>query len=703
MQARSTLAHVFTIIMASLLAGVVLALAAIPAGAVAGSVMGWFVDLPSDLKIPPSAQASRVYANDGTTLITTFYDEYRRDVRLSDVAPVMRQAMVAAEDARFYHHGAVDPRSVLRAFVIDVRGGHAAEGASTLTMQYVRNVLKSDPNLTPAQRAAATADTVGRKLQEVRYAVALEKRFSKQEILNRYLNIAYFGDGAYGIAAASQIYFGKSPGQLTLPEAALLAGAVRSPDTDNPVTGDRAAALGRRGYVLEAMVGMHVITAAQARRAKAAPIELHTRVPANGCTGTAARQGWGFFCDYLRTWWDAQPAFGATPRARDDALRRGGYRIVTSLDPAIQAAAQAQALTVYGYRNRKALPMAVVEPGTGRILAMAVNRHYSLAANPGGHNGRPNTVDQLVAGGGGITGYQAGSTFKLFTMLAALTAGMPLDTSFDAPSRLITRYPASGPGTCGGFYCPANANPGWMDGRRTMWDGFGRSVNTYFVWLEQQVGAEKAVAMAQRLGIKFRATGDRRMAAQAAASWGAFTLGVADTTPLDLAEAYAAVAAGGRYCAPLPVQSIADSAGRPVTAGAPACRRAVSPDIAHAAADAARCPVGQQSAYHRCDGGTASMVSSIMGGRPVAGKTGSSERNATETFVGFTPQIAAAAIAADPSSPQDAVGTSVSAEVDAAVARTMAAALKGEPYADFPAPSRDIAFRGAPADSSTAP
>jgi membrane peptidoglycan carboxypeptidase len=600
--------------------------------------------------------------------------------------------MVAAEDTRFYQHGAVDLKSVLRALVSDGRSGQIQQGASTLTMQYVRNVLKNDPNLTPEQRAAATQDTPGRKIQEVRYGVTLEKSMTKDQILQGYLNIAYFGNGEYGIYAASEGYFGKPPSQLTLPEAALIAGLVQSPDTDNPVDGDRSAALDRRRYVLNSMAGMHVITQAQADAAAASPLNLHPSRPPNNCTAVpAAHNDWGFFCDYFRQWWDAQPAFGATVADRERALNEGGYTVVTSLDPNIQASALRQSLSVYGYDNAKALPIAVVQPGTGQVLSLAVNRHYSLAPDPPGKE-YPNTVSQLIAGGNGVDGYQAGSTFKLFTMLAGLEAGKPLSTSFDAPSPLVTRFPASGPGSCGGYWCPVNDNPSFMDGHRTMWDGYGRSVNTYFVWLEEQVGPRKAVEMAQRLGITFRAPSDASLAANDANDWGSFTLGVADTTPLDLANAYATIADEGTYCKPVPVVSITDASGNKVSAGDPNCHRVLDPDVARAATDAARCPVGQQSAYGMCNGGTAPVVGSIFGDRPVAGKTGSSENNATETFVGFTPQAAAAGIAADPSNATDSVGAAVESAVAAAVAHTLMTAVQGLPVKQFTAPSATIAF-----------
>ncbi len=697
---RTPLTRLLTVLLAGLLAGLVLAVAALPGNLLAGlatrAVLGAFDDLPAALRTPATPQRSYLYANDGRTLLTTFYDVNRTDVPLAEIAPTLRQAIVAAEDRRFYSHGGADLRGMARALVANVTGGGTAQGGSTLTMQYVRNVLKSDPSRTAEEREAATEQTVGRKLQEIRYATELEKTLSKDEILNRYLNIAYFGSGAYGVAAASQRYFGKAPADLTLAESALLAGLVQSPDEYSPIDGDRDAALKRRGYVLDSMIATGAITTAQADAARAEKLTLHPTAQPNGCTATVTADA-GFFCDYLRRWWLEQPAFGATAQEREQALRRGGYRVVTSLDPDVQATAAAEARKVYPADDARALPIAAVEPGTGRVLALAVNREYGV--------GDGQTVNPLVSGGGSITGYQAGSTFKLFTMLAALENGRTLSTGFDSPSRLTTRFPAEGEASCGGRWCPANANPARMDGYRMMWDGFGRSVNTYFVWLEEQVGPAKVVEMAQRLGITFRARTDADLAAHDADNWGAFTLGVSATTPLDLANAYATVAAEGTYCAPTPVVSVTGPDGSTVPVGQPACRQVLSADVARAATDAARCPVGQQSAYGQCNGSTAGGVDGIVG-RPVAGKTGSSEQNATETFVGFTPQVAVAGIAANPDDPSDAVGAAVQGEVITAVARTIRTAVDGLPVRDFTAPSRELAGnpqRPAPRPTPRAP
>ncbi|MFE9657603.1 transglycosylase domain-containing protein [Micromonospora sp. NPDC006431] len=693
---RAHLDKLFTILLAGVLAGLALAAAALPAALVFG--LGFkglvpYAELPQSLRTPEPAQRSNLYANDGRTLITSFYVEDRMDVPAAEVAPVMRQAIVAAEDVRFYQHHGVDVRGVVRAFTVNQREGGTRQGASTLTMQYVRNALASDPRLTEAQRARATEVTAGRKIREMRYALALERELSKDEILSRYLNIAYFGAGAYGVGAASKRYFSTTPAKLTLAQAALLAGLVRSPDTDDPINGDADAALGRRAYVLDRMVETGQVAAEDAARAKAEQLALKPSATPNDCAAISKdHNDWGFFCDWFTQWWNNQPAFGASAEERQRTLRRGGFSIVSSLDPNVQRKTTEQVLEIYPVTNKRAAPTAVVQPGTGRVLAMAVNRNYSVAANPEGQENYPNTVNQLIAGGGGIVGYQAGSTFKLFTMLAALESGLPLDTEFDAPSVYVTRY-ATGPGpaACGGHWCPANANPDWMDGPRTMWNAFGRSVNTYFAWLTERVGADRVVEMAERLGIVLRAADDARLAREGAKSWGPFTLGVVATTPLDLANAYATVAAEGVWCRPTPVASITDSSGRKLAAGNPDCRQALDTEVARAAADAARCPVGDQSMYRRCDGGTAEELAPGLN-RPVAGKTGSAERNETETVVAFTPQLAVATIAANPDNPRDAVGGGVQTRQIAAVGRLLAYALRDQPVRDFVPPSQTVAF-----------
>ena len=280
----------FALVLGGAMAGLLTAVAVLPFGVVAGlgvrAALATFDGLPADLATPRTPQTSYLYAADGT-LMTTFADEDRTDVPLSAIAPVMRDAIVAAEDARFYRHGAVDPRGIVRALVADTGSGSAEQGASTLTMQYVRNVLKTAPDASGSQRAAATADTVARKLQEVRYAAALEHRLGKDEILDRYLNIVYFGAGAYGVAAAARTYFSTTPARLTAAQATLLAGLVQSPDRYDPIDGDRSAALDRRAYVVDAMVRAGTMTAADAARVTTAPMGLKPARSPSGCTEAA--------------------------------------------------------------------------------------------------------------------------------------------------------------------------------------------------------------------------------------------------------------------------------------------------------------------------------------------------------------------------------------------------------------------------------
>ncbi|XVV09412.1 transglycosylase domain-containing protein [Actinoplanes sp. CA-131856] len=673
------------------LIGALVGVAAIPLGVVLGAGAHWqnsqADELPAQLLSPSASQVTRIYANDGKTLITTFYDEDRHDVTLAQISPVMQKAIVAAEDTRFHDHGGVDLKGLARAFVKDASSGEAAQGASTLTMQLVRNVLKEDPTLTPSERAAATEDTPARKLREIEYAIQLETKLSKKQILQNYLNLVYFGNGAYGIEAAARRVFNTTPAKLDLAQSALIAGIVQSPDADNPIGGSKAKARERQLYVLAAMVKAGMITQAQSDAAAKEKLTYSGTTPPNGCVDASGEtDGWGFFCDYVQRWWEEQPQFGKTVAERDDALRRGGYSIVTTLDPDIQKKAAAESRSVYGLKNSKTLPIAVVQPGTGKVLALAVNRHYGSAVKT------TDTVNPLVSGGKDLYGYPSGSTFKMFTMLAALEKGLPLSTGYETKSPLVTEWTDWGPGNCDGKYCPGNDNPAWMDGFRTMWDGFGRSVNTYFVRLEEQVGPAAVVEMAQRLGISFANPADKKQAESSAGSWGSFTLGVIDTTPLELASAYATVASEGTYCSPLPISSITKPDGEKVAVSTN-CKKVLDTEVARAATDAARCPVGQQSSYGKCDGGTGTQVASIFGGVQVAGKTGSTEDNRTETFVGFTPTVAAAGIANDPVNPSDHVGSGVEADVVTAVAKTLKYAA-GDESQDFTPPGSAIAFGG---------
>jgi membrane peptidoglycan carboxypeptidase len=684
-------------VVCGILAGVVVAAAAFPAlgvtGLTAKAASDSFQSLPSELKTSPLPQTSYLYAADGS-YITSFYDENREITSLKDVPQVMQHAMVAAEDVRFYEHKGVDMQGVVRAFVANQQAGEITQGASTLTQQYVKNILKYSAK-TKAQRDAAEADTPARKLREMRYAVQLEKKYTKPEMLERYLNIAFFGNGGYGIGSASKVYFSKQAKSLTLAEAAMLAGMVKSPTQYNPLAGpkSKAKAQERRDYVLDRMVDQGFISQEQADVAKKQPIQLKPRKTPQTCvTGVAA---YGFYCDWFLSWWKSQPEFGKNSREREDNLRKGGYKIYTALDPKMQAAAQ-RAVDGQLPRNSKfATGTVLIQPGTGRVQAMAINRSFSLAKNPTGQNA-PNTVNPLLTGSSTSPGYQAGSTFKMFTMVAALSQGMPLNTTIEAPYRYKTNFRDGSEGNCNGFYCPHNASEG-MTGVHTMWSGFGESVNTFFVQLEEQVGVKAAVEAAEKLGVVFRASGGKtytnegeRFKAEGNLS---FTLGTALVTPLDMATSYATIAARGKHCKPNPLARVLDRDGKEIKApSAPKCAQVIPPDVADAAADAARCPVGD-TAMARCaanNGVTARRVHAGVG-RPIAGKTGTTNNTNAAWFAGFTPNLAGAVFLANPDAPNQSVNHISRIPVTVFI-NTMSVALQGLPVVKFTKPTKFRAY-----------
>jgi membrane peptidoglycan carboxypeptidase len=696
---------------AGLIAGVVVAAVAYPLAAVGGLGAKAGADLvnsmPRDLDVVPPAQTTYVYAADGKTLLTMFYEEHRKYTPIGDMSPYIQQAIVASEDNRFYEHNGVDAKGIARAFVANQQAGGVSQGASTLTMQYVRMALR-DGAQTPLEVQEATEQTSARKVREMRLALALEKQVSKSEILERYLNSAYFGHRAYGIFAAAQVFFSKTPDKLSVVEAATLAGLVKAPSAYDPASSDQEAARNRRNYVIGQMVKMGYLSTAAGATATAQPIKLNLTTPPNDCVSVPKKyNSYGFFCDFLKAWWVEQPAFGGNAAERESTLRRGGFKVVTSLDPKIQQIAEKNVMEKEAANSKFAHGLVVVQPGTGQVKAMAVNRTYSLdQKNNGTHSNPakaekikgnyPNTVVPLL-GGGDMPGYQAGSTFKMFTMLAALDAGMPLKTAFNSPMRLVSQYPAGDgePSSCGGRWCPQNAS-GAMTGVQTMWSGFGKSVNTYFVQLEQAVGADKAVKMAERLGLKWRTDVDQMMASPARArGWGAFTLGVSDVTPLEMASAYATVAGDGKYCEALPVLSIQTPDGKQasykgVEVTKSRCKQAVSPDVARAAADAAQCVTGAGAVRGSCGGW--STAPGVFGevGRPVGGKTGTTDSTRSAWFVGFTPELAAASFIADPDNPFNAVGDGQSNKPIDSVAQTLRDALRGQPVRRFAPPSGAI-------------
>ncbi|MEU8284367.1 transglycosylase domain-containing protein [Micromonospora sp. NPDC048905] len=707
---HNVLTNAASLLVCGLLAGVVVAAAAFPAVAMSGLAAKagaeTFGALPTELTVARAPQISYLLASDGKTPLATMYDENRRDVKLADISPYMQKAIIAAEDHDFYKHNGVDINGVARAFVNN-QGDGGRQGASTLTMQYVRLAIAYSATH-PADVVAATEDTSARKLREMRLALQVDKEFSKDEILTRYLNLAAFGNGAYGIYAASQVYFGKPPSKLKIEEAALLAGMVKAPTTNDPTTeSGYPAALERRDYVINNMVEIKAITQQEADAAKAVELKVLDKRTPNGCVA-ANVNSWGFFCDYFYRWWMQQETFGSTTYDRERRLKSGGYTVVTSIDVQAQRGADKAVRKAKSEKSKEAAMVAVVEPGSGRVRALAVNRQFKLddpkkpnnkiSSDPaksrkGIRGNYPATVNPLLTGGDGITGYQAGSTFKIFTIVAALEKGIPLSYSMNAPQQFRSEYKIQpGPAACPGtnLYCPTNSGlkPG---GVQNMWTAFAQSINTFFVPLQQQVGAENVVDVAKRAGIQFRTDEDLTLE-KGAHQWGAFTLGVSQTTPLDLANAYATLAADGTYCEPIPVQEIKDPDGNKLDIAKPRCEKRFGTEVARAAVDAARCPVGDNSSTSKCGSSrTASRVKGIVDA-PVAGKSGTTDSEKTAALVAMTKQYAVAGIMADPDWPQTNVemGHDVPNGINPPVQETLRDAMRGKDRIQFEPPGQKI-------------
>jgi membrane peptidoglycan carboxypeptidase len=690
-----------------LLAGVVVAAASFPAVAMSGLAAKagseTFAELPSELERQTAPQVTRIFASDNKTQIAVMYDEFRSDVPLKDISVNMQNAIVAAEDHQFYKHNGVDLKGVARAFVNNKNGG-GKQGASTLTMQLVRMTLAYSAK-TPQEAVDATKDTPERKLSEMKYALQLEKELTKQQILERYLNIAPFGNGAYGVFAGSQVYFGKKPKDLSVAEAALLAGMVKAPTSFDPTTpSGYPQALDRRNYIIDNMRDLGYLKPDDATKAKKVKLGHTTNRPGNGCV-SVGKNNWGFFCDYFYRWWLGQEAFGKTTYDRERQLKTGGYRIVTSLDVKAQSAARKEITKVIKDTNRNALLLAGVEPGTGRVRSLAANRKYKLDSSTKPQNKLssdpakaaknirgtyPNTTNPIITGGGDINGYQAGSVFKMFTMVAALENGFGLDHTINAQERYRSGYiidpssDAACPGTH--FYCPGNSSKSEV-GPFNMWTGFGKSVNTYFVPLEEQVGAAKVVDVAKRFGIQFRSRDDAKLANDEASAnqWGAFTLGVSASTPLDIANAYATLAGDGMYCAPTPIQQIYTQDGKKIDAGKPRCIRATSKEVARKALDAARCPVGDRAQLGNCAGATAPAARSVVG-HPIFGKTGTTDADKTAALVVGTQELVIAGYLVNPdwAGHTDRMSHDI---VNPAVYRAVGDYMEGKPQEEFKTPN----------------
>ena len=622
------LARVGAILAVAVVAGLMLGLMALPfvggAGVAARNVVQSFESLPDSITTPPLPQRTRILAADGTELAVIYYQN-RVEVPLLSVAPLMRQAVVSVEDSRYLSHHGVDLRGALRALASNTSAGGVQEGASTLTMQYVKNVLVNEAT-TPEELSAARGQSTQRKLREVRYALALEREYTKAQILERYLNIVYFGGGAYGVEAAARRYFSKSAADLTLVEAATLAGIVQQPVAFDPLRNPELSQK-RRNVVLKRMSDQGYVSQDDAQRASLIPMaaSLRPNSVANGCTTSYAP----FFCDYVLQTIRTDSTFGDTAEVREAFLRRGGYTIRTTLDSKAQTGAftaVTEAIPITD-ESKRAAAISMVQPGTGNILAMAQNRLWGTSGV--GRTTYNYNVDRSY---NGTIGMQAGSTFKIFTLAAALEAGISPLEPIRSPS----------PNTFEGFVnCETGASFGPVTVRNStgagtfgMAQGTAYSINTYFMALEERTGLCRPAEIAESMGV-FRGSGEPLLRVPS------FTLGTMEVTPLAMANAYATFAAHGMHCQPRVILEIRDRTDKSLPVPPEKCEQVVEPNIADTVTALLTGVI--DGPIQGRTGGAMSLPD-----RPAAGKTGTTNESAAVWFCGFTPDIAAAVWVGDP-------------------------------------------------------
>ncbi|MEY4618723.1 MAG: hypothetical protein RL101_909, partial [Actinomycetota bacterium] len=436
---------------AGVLAIAILAPALLIGGIAASAGVSIFENLPDYIRPINGSQASTLYGlKDGQPVeVAKFYSENRISIDYNEMSPNIRNAVVATEDPRFFQHAGVDIVSLIRAVLTNVAMGGGGPGGSTITMQYVKNSLVEAANLSGNEQAIAdaTATTIDRKLREMRLAVALEGVANKQEILAGYLNLSFFGNQINGVEAASNYYFGVKANQLDIPQAALLAAMLKSPNDyrpDEPSNLNRA--LSRRNYVIDNMLAEGYISSSQASQAKNTPIKTNLTHTPSGCEGNQVA---AFYCDFAVWTIRNNQEFGPTPEDRENLLRRGGLEIYTSMDMAVQQAAYDATMKWVPPVNEHHIGSATVsvQVGTGRILAMTQNRVYDQT-NSGeqGHTSVNFSTDKTY---GGSSGFQTGSTYKIFTLAQWLTVGKRLGDHVDG--RVRNWNAADWSSRCGGL------------------------------------------------------------------------------------------------------------------------------------------------------------------------------------------------------------------------------------------------------------
>lgn len=547
----------------------------------------WTEDLPSieDTDFATHAQESVMYAADGTTVLAEFQLEKRDPVESQDVSELVKKATIDTEDVRFNEHPGVDLAGIARAFVNNLAGGDL-EGASTITQQLVRNTMLTQE---------ANEISARRKVREAQLALDLEKRYSKDEILLMYLNTVNYGDGCYGVEAAAQNYFQVSAADLTLAQAATIAGIPQSPTFLNPKTYPDAC-LTRRNLVLDRMLSAGDITQEEHDAAKQEPLGLNPApdAPEDGI------YAYPYFTSYVRNQlMEANNPYGCNYAS----LFEGGLTIYTTLDTTMQDAAES-ACDAQRERMSSDLDCSLVaiDPTSGEVKAMV-----------GGNDYRQNQVN-LATGTGG-SGRQAGSTFKAFTLAAAIEKGIDPQTRIDCTSPMTKEID----GKEQSFENFDNIDYGI----RTIQSATAVSANTGYLRLSEAIGQASTTEMARRLGVMSDMT-----------TVYTSTLGVASTTPLDMASAYATLAAGGVKHSPVVVTKIEDKDGNVIYEADEQGQRVLSEEVSGATTSVLK------QVFEASDG--TAQTAKLTNGQPIAGKTGTSTDFADHWLVGYTPSISVA-------------------------------------------------------------
>lgn len=635
----------------SALTGVLVAVAVTPAIAVAGAAttytIGIFEGLPEYLHVDQLAQPTTIYAKNGDTdvALATFYSQNRLPVTFDQISVAAKDAAIAGEDPRFYSHGGIDVQGTVRGVLSTAVGGRV-QGGSSITQQYVKNVLlqkcEALPVKTAAQKTAyndcvdeSTGVAPDRKVREMRYSIGLEKKYSKDAILTGYLNIAGFGGSVYGIEAAARYYYNTTAKDLTPAEAASLLAIVNAPTAlklDDPGSATNGAAngyaanKGRRDYILSKMHTYKKLTDEQYEAAVASPIKPKITPSVRGCQ-TAERAA--YFCDFVQKIILNDATFGADPDTRAANFDRGGYKIYTTLDLDLQRTAEeTMADYVPPTYDRANLGGALVgvQPGTGRVLYMAQNKQYSQdpeVLDSGAQYTSINySTDQEY---GGSSGFQVGSTYKVFTLAEWLKKGHSLAETVNANIRTYQQsgFTDSCGGPWGGIWKPTNDAPG-EEGRQSALNATAESINTAFVAMASELDLCEIRKDAEAFGVHPAAGGQLD-------SNPASILGTNNVSPLTMATAFAAIANAGKVCTPIAIDTIVDANRKDLATPASACTQSVPPEVAAAMAYALK----RVTAY-----GTAAGVNNT--GSDMLAKTGTTDGNEQLWLIAATTKVATA-------------------------------------------------------------